>query len=471
MDLDLRRETVAGLVGRVQRREVAARELAAHSIERLEALDPTVNAFVVWDGDGALAQAAALDERLARGEDVGPLAGIVIGVKDLEDAAGLRTTYGSRIHLGDAVATADSPLVARLRAAGCVVLGKTNTPEFGHKGISENPAFGATANPWQLEHSAGGSSGGTAAAIAAGIVALGTGSDGGGSIRLPASICGQSGIKCSQGRVPVGGPNPPGSGVLTVKGPMARTIRDVALALDAVVGPEPTDIFSFPGPHEPWSGALDGRPPARVAWSPTLGYGELDTEVAASCQAAVDRLAAAGTEVVDLPTVWPTSPLESWLAIWITQRFKAHGHLRGTPAWDELGESLQQQIEAGAKVDGATYARAIDAAHLFNVQFEQAVASVDADLVLCPTTSGVVPRLDAGVMGTKDGVPTADWVSFTYGFNLTRNPAGTVCTGLTSGGLPIGLQVIGRQRDDLGVLRTLAALEDVIAFDQVAPLA
>lgn len=467
---DFRTATVADLAASVRRRERSARELTTHAIERLEAVNPRVNAFVAWDGERALAEAAAVDERLAAGEDVGPLAGIPIGVKDLEDAAGFRTTYGSKLHVDDPVADADSPLVARLRAAGCVVLGKTNTPEFGHKGVTTNPAFGATANPWSLEHSAGGSSGGTAAAIAAGIVPLGTGSDGGGSIRIPAAVCGQSGLKCSQGRVPVGGRRPPGSGILSVRGPMARTARDVAFALDAVVGPEATDIFSLDAPVDaPWSEQLGAATSARVAWCPTLGYGELDREVLATCESALAALAAMGVEVVELGSVWTEAPLDPWLTMWLVQRAKAHAHLRGTPRWALLSPSLQAQIEQGTAIDGMAYARAIDAAHELNVAFEAALHEVEAPLVLCPTIAGVVPRLDRDTLGTVDGVETQNWVQLTFPFNLTRNPAGTVCAGLSSAGLPVGLQVIGRQRDDLGVLGMLVALEDAIGFDAVPP--
>jgi Asp-tRNA(Asn)/Glu-tRNA(Gln) amidotransferase A subunit family amidase len=210
---------------------------------------------------------------------------------------------------------------------------------------------------------------------------------------------------------------------------------------------------------------------ARVAWCPTLGYGTVDSEVLAACEGAVNLLAATGVEVVELDAVWVEPPLEPWLTMWLVQRARAHADLRGSPAWSDLGESLRAQIEAGATIDAMAYARAIDAAHLLNLQFERALDEVVAPLVLCPTLAGFVPRLDAGTDGTIDGVPTADWVQFTYPLNLTRNPAGTVCAGLSAAGLPIGLQVIGRQRGDLAVLGALVALEDAIGFDATAPLA
>src|SRR6187397_1390602 len=210
--MDFRATTVAQLAQDVSAKRISARELVGAALARIEEVDNKVNAFVAVDEERALADAAALDARLAAGEEVGPLTGIPIGVKDLEDAAGFRTTQGSALYADSPVATSDSALVDRLKAAGCIVVGKTNTPELGHKADTVNLVFGATRNPWDLERSAGGSSGGSAAAIAAGLVPLCTGSDGGGSIRIPASVCGITGMKPSLGRVPMGGTKPPGWG-------------------------------------------------------------------------------------------------------------------------------------------------------------------------------------------------------------------------------------------------------------------
>ena len=467
--IDFQRDTVASLASRVARRELSARDVVTHCISRIEALQPTINAFQSWDGEGALAQAAALDARIARGADVGPLAGIPIGVKDLEDAAGFRTTFGSPLMADAPIASTDSVLVARLRAAGCIVMGKTTTPEHGHKGVTDSPLFGATANPWARAFSPGGSSGGTGAAIAAGMIPLGTGSDGGGSIRIPSALCGLSGIKCSQGRVPVGGPKAPGSGVLTVKGPMARRIADVALALDAVIGPDPTDIFSHPAPLGSWRAALGDRAvPERVLWCPTMGFATVDASVLATCEAAVTKLAAAGSEVIPADSVFETDPNLAFIALWVVARYKAQGHLLGTEDWDRISPTIKAQIEYGLGVSGADYNRALDAAHEFNWQLEQAF-SHNAPLILCPTAAGRAPRLGADVTGgTINGTETPNWLQLTSVFNLTRNPAGTVCAGLDANGLPVGLQVIGRQLDDVGVLQGIVALEDVIDFNAVA---
>lgn len=460
--------TVEGLAADVRALRVSARELTERALARIEATNGAVNAFVAVDGDRALAQAAALDERIARGDDGGPLAGIPIGVKDLEDAIGFPTTYGSALRVGEPAATRDSVLVARLRAAGCVVIGKTNTPEYGHKGMTDNPPFGATTNPWNAAYTSAGSSGGSAAALAAGMVPLATGSDGGGSIRLPSSVCGLSGIKTSQGRVAIANPSAPGSGILTVGGPMTRTTRDAAWALDAVVGPHPADPFAHDAPAAPWRPAVDGRPPARVVWSPTLGYGSNEPEVDVACEAAVAALQAAGTEVVRLDDVFTADPVMAWVTLWVTARFKAQGHLMGTADWDRISPSLQPQIAAGAKVTGVEYARAVDAVYDLARRLDEVLGG-HAPYLLCPTVAGHPPLVD-GEMGEIAGQPTLAWVQYTPFLNLSRNPAGSVCVGRSSRGVPIGLQVIGRQLDDVGVLQVMAAVEDVVGFADVPSL-
>jgi len=467
--MDFRQTTVAALAEEVASRRISARELVGAALARIEEHDPRVNAFVAVDPEGALEQAAALDERLAAGEEVGPLTGIPIGVKDLEDAAGFPTTYGSAVH-GDAPpAAADSVLVERLRAAGCIVVGKTNTPELGHKADTTNALFGSTRNPWDLSRSAGGSSGGSAAAIAAGLVPLCTGSDGGGSIRIPSAVCGLTGMKPSQGRVPSGGPQPPGWADLSTKGPMARRVRDITLALDAVVGPEPTDLRSLPMPEASWTRSLaDVHLPRKVGWSPTLGYVQVDREVAAICEAAVQRLADAGTEVVEIPRVFDVDPVMEWIRIAMVGDERTLGHLRGTPQWDLVDPVHAKLIDSlGRDVSGVELLAAQDACHTLNLRLVELFH--DVPLLLTPTVAGQIGP--AGANGTVDGEGTPAWVSFTYPFNMTRSPAGTVCAGFTADGLPVGLQVVGPQHADVVVLRLLAVLEDLFAIDDLAPIA
>lgn len=466
--MDFRRTTVAALAADVAARRISARELVTSALARIEEVDPQINAFVAIDGDAALTEATAIDARIAAGETVGPLAGIPIGVKDLEDAAGFTTTQGSVVYAASPPATADSPLVERLRAAGCIVVGKTNTPELGHKADTTNPLFGSTRNPWNLERTAGGSSGGSAAAIAAGLVPLCTGSDGGGSIRIPSSVCGISGMKPSLGRVPMGGPRAPGWGDLSTKGPMARTIRDITLALDMVVGPEVTDLRSLPMPDTSWTRSLhELHAPRKVGWAPTLGYAEVDTEVAAVCAAAVERLADLGSEIVEVDPVFPEDPGLPWLMLAMAGNERALRHLRGTEDWERLDPAHTALIDRfGATPTGADVLAAFDACHEANLRLVELFHRVP--VLLTPTVAGQ-PGL-AGGNGTVDGRETPSWVAFTYPFNMTRSPAGTVCAGFTADGMPVGLQVVGPQHGDVVVLRALALLEDELALDPVAPI-
>jgi aspartyl-tRNA(Asn)/glutamyl-tRNA(Gln) amidotransferase subunit A len=455
---DFRDQPVAELARRIRARELSAREVTDHALARIEALNPALNAFVAIDASRARRDAATIDQRLARGDDPGPLAGIPMGVKDLEAVEGFVTTFGSALRAGDAPATADSVHVARYRAAGAVVIGKTNTPEYGHKGATDNPLFGATTNPWSAAHSPGGSSGGSAAAIASGMVPLATGSDGGGSIRIPGALCGLSVIKTETGRIPISGTAMPGSGLLSTNGPMGWRIADSAYALDVAIGPDGGDPLSLPHPGVSWHTAVSvskPEPPARVVWCPTFGFGTVDNEILARCQAAVNQLAAVGTEVVTLAGIWDEDPVNDWYTLWSVARYKAQGHFIGTPDFDRISESLQPQILHGAEVLGVDHARAHDAIYALNAGLE--VAFAHAPIILSPVAAGQTPLL--GQNGTINGQEEQGWVQFTYGINMTRNPAGSVPVGLTTAGLPVGLQVLGRHHDEIGVMRAMSAIE------------
>jgi Asp-tRNA(Asn)/Glu-tRNA(Gln) amidotransferase A subunit family amidase len=462
------REPIAALAERVRTGELRAAVLVDAALDRIAEVDGKVNAFVAVDADAAREQAAAIDTRVERGEPVGALAGIPIGVKDLEDAAGLPTTFGSALHADAPAAARDSILVARLRAAGCEVLGKTNTPEHGTKAYTDNTVFGATRNPWSLERTPGGSSGGSAAAVAAGMVPLATGSDGGGSIRIPSALCGLTGMKPSLGRVPAGGPRPPGWLDLSTKGPMARTIRDVVAALDVVVGPDPSDLRSLPPPESAWTHALDDvNPPRRVGWSPDLGYAAVDREVLAVCEKALDALRSLGTEVVEIERVFDADPALDWVAIVAACNERTAGHLRGTPDWERIDPDFRFFADfAAERFTPADVVRGFDAAHVLNLRLVEVFH--EAPLLLCPTVGGQTPFI--GALGTVNGEQTQQWVSMTYPFNLTRSPAGTVCAGFTGDGMPVGLQVVGPQHADLAVLRALAVLEDALALDTIPPI-
>ena len=465
---DFRTVTVEALAAMVQDRTLTAAAVTDHALERIETLNPVLNAFVALDSDSARAQAAAIDERLDAGDEVGPLAGIPIGVKDLVNAAGFHTSRGAMYTRNDLPAASDCTEVARMRAAGCVIVGKTNTPEHGCMGDTYNPRFGPTLNPWNPERSPGGSSGGTGSAIASGMVPVGSGSDGGGSIRIPSAICGLSGIKTSQGRVPSG---PPPSGLIDLScvGPMARLIRDVALCLDAMVGPHPADLRSLPKPEVSWRAALDSpRVPARVLWAPSIDGGPVDSEIASACAAAVERLAAEGVDVVEAQTeigAVPGAFLQLFFGGLIGPALRP---LYGTDEWDNVTDVLAVMLE-DVYVSGRATPESIYEARQQAGELSIALAEMmdGYDALLLPTLAGQAPP--PGGHGTINGEETPNWFRFTPLANLARRPAGTVCCGFSTEGVPIGLQVVGHQLDDLTVLETLAVLEDLLALNPIAP--
>ncbi len=457
MEINFKENSLIQLASSVNNKELSAVMLVQKSLDVIEELNPAINAFCAVNPESSMVQAEKVDALIKQGSEL-PLAGIPIGVKDLEDAKGFTTTFGSNLHLNDNPATNDSILVSRLKKLGAVVVGKTNTPEFGYKGITDNIPFGATKNPWNEKYSPGGSSGGSAAAIASGMVPLATGSDGGGSIRIPAALCGLSGIKLSQGRIPNGGIKPPGSGLLTVKGPMTKTIHDTAYVLDECMGPDPTDIFSLQKPSVRWLPQLDCKLPEQVVWSSTMGFNTLDDEVAEWCEVILEKLKDAGVKIIREEEIWTENPIFHWIVFWTSARAKAQGHLRGTEKWDQIDQNLRKQIEMGMdKFTALDYAKAVDQCHTLNFRLNEIFKK--APLILTPVIRGLTPKLYAE--GTVNGAETTDWVGFTPPINMTRNPAGTVPAGTSKYKLPMGVQIIGPQMADLEVLKAIAALENI----------
>ena len=463
--MDFREHSIQELVNKVKNKEISARELTESALSNIEKYDKEINAFCALNQEDALDQAKSLDKKISNGEDVGLLAGIPVGVKDLEDAKGFVTTYGSELHTKDSPAEEDSILVSRLRSEGCIILGKTNTPEFGHKGKTDNVPFGATKNPWNLKYSPGGSSGGTSAALSSGMIPLGTGSDGGGSIRIPSVLGGLSGIKTSQGRIPNGGTKPPGSGLLTVKGPMANTTEDTVLALDATVGANPTDIFSLEGGNPNWSKQLTENLPKTAIWSPTMGFSTVDKEVLEVCEKAIKSLEDAGVTIIEKDVIWDENPVNAWMVFWACACARRQQHLIGTEEYEQIDPLLRMFIEMGIEMDGASYASSIDACHKFGYQLEESFK--ESPLIITPGTCGQAPKIEGD--GTVNGEETPSWVDFTMGINMTRNPAGVIPVGVSSSSnIPIAIQIIGGQRQDLDVLNAMQAFEKVINFSDKA---
>ena len=461
MELDYRDHSLVELAKKVNSRELSAEELIKASLKNIEDVDKEINAFCSINPELSIKEAKKVDERISKGENL-PLGGLALGVKDLEDAEGYVTAYGSDFHTNDQPAKTDSILVKRLRAAGAIVVGKTNTPEFGYKGVTDNVPFGASKNPWNKEFTPGGSSGGSSAALAAGMVPITTGSDGGGSIRIPAALCGLSAIKTSQGRVPNGGQTPPGSGILTVKGPMTNKIDEAAYSLDNCIGPESSDIFSLPKPKESWYENLNADLPERIIWTSTFGFADVDKEIKEKSEEAISKIESAGCEVIRDEEIWKEDPVSSWLVFWTGARGRAQGHLRGTPDWERIDADLRPQIEWGMdNFSAADYAAAFDQCHYLSLKLEERFQK--APLILSPATCGLTPKIYE--QGIVNGEETPAWVAFTYGINMTRNPAGTFPIGLSTQGLPIGIQVIGSQQDDLGVLQGIKNFENIMNFN------
>jgi len=454
------------LADAVRTRMVSPVELVRAALARIEALQPTVNAFVTLSPERALAEAAALERRIAAGEDVGPLAGLPLGVKDLEDVAGLPTTFGSRPYRDHRPAR-DSVQVARLRAAGAIVVGKTNTPEFGYTALTKNRVAGVTRNPWNLERTAGGSSGGSAAAIAAGMVPLVTGSDGGGSIRIPAAYVGCFGLKPSFGRVPVE-PLSVGEPMTTwidtvCYGPITRTVRDGALFLDVVAGPDPADPSSLPPAPCSYRAVLEDLPRGLpIALSRTLGYAMVQDDVWREVEEAAGVFRALGHRVEEIDDALPELGLE-WALVSAAETYgviaadlEAH---RG-----EWGRAFLEGIEQGRTVGAELIARTQRKRALLHARLTDIFARYA--LLLTPTMPTEAFAAAGPFPTAINGRPITSAlgaVAFSYPFNFSGHPAASVRAGFTDAGLPAGLQIVGpRHRDEL-------VLQAAHAYEQARP--
>ena len=421
-------------------------------LERIEVLDPAVNAFSHLDADDTMAQARASATRHSAGEPLGPLDGVPVAIKDLFATRGWPMLRGSRLTDPDQAWTYEAPSVARLREGGAVLLGKTTTPEFGWKGLTDNPLTGITRNPWDLSKTPGGSSGGSAAALAAGMAPLALGTDGGGSIRIPGSFTGLVGLKPTYGRVP----NAPMSpfGTLAHAGPMARTVADAKLLFQALSVYDSKDWTALPGSYTE-SQPETGVSGLRVMFSLTLGYAEVDPQVAALVTAAVAVLESLGAEVVTAdPEIADARPI--WETLWYAGAAAVVARLDRTRL-DEVDPGLIEIATAGNKLSALDYVTA------FGDRVELAVALghtlSDYDLLITPTMP--IAAFEAG-MEVPPGWPERRWQSwspFSLPFNLSQQPAATVPCGLTKEGLPVGLQIVAaKHRDDL-VWRAAAAYE------------
>ncbi|PXY22561.1 amidase [Prauserella muralis] len=448
--------------------ELSAVELVRAHLERIDRLNPAVNAIVTLTAERALAEAKAADERVARGERPGPLHGLPVAHKDLHLTAGIRTTFGSPV-FADHVPGHDDLVVERLRAAGAITIGKTNTPEFGAGSHTFNPVFGVTRNPYDRTRTAGGSSGGAAAALACCLQPIADGSDMGGSLRNPASFCNVVGLRPSPGRVP-SWPSPLGFSRLGVQGPMARTVEDTALALSVLAGPDDRSPIALGEPGSTF------RPPLgrdltglRVAWSPDLGGRvAVEPEVLEVLTPAVKVFEDLGCAVAeDCPDFTGADEVFRTLRAW--QFAHAHGALVDTRP-EEVKPSLRHNVEQGRALSGSDVARAEALATELYHRIREFFTRYDVLLlpvcqVLPFDVSLEYPRVVAGV----EQPDYLGWMGACYLVSAAGTPALSVPAGFTASGLPVGLQIVGPHRADLRVLQAGHAFEQATGYGRRRP--
>ena len=466
------------LAALIRSKKVSPVEVVDAVLARIEAVNPRLNAYVTVLGDEARAEARSAERAVTRkSAKLGPLHGVPFSVKDLVITKGVRTTFGTPLYR-DNVPDEDAPIVSRMKAAGGIMLGKTNTPTFGWIGATHNLLFGVTRNPWDLERTPGGSSGGASAAVAAGLGPLAIGTDGGGSIRLPASLAGIFGHKPSYGRIPLY----PVSAAWSVShvGPMTRTVADAALMMNVCAGPDERDQYSLPadvvatgGRAHPvdyvkaLAGSLKGR---RVAYSDDLGFADVvDPEVRAACTNAARVFRDLGARVDTVAPKWP-SPKDAWMQIFcggIATRMAAIPGVRARRA--EIDPGLLGLIDETLAQPPTAYVQAwFD--RLAWWQHPRALFE-KYDLLLTPTAACPAFGANAEGPGEIAGRPVDryGWIPFTYPFNVTGQPAASVPCGFTRAGLPIGLQIVGRRYDDVSVLRAAAAFERARPWTRLRP--
>ena len=411
-----------------------------------------INAFCLVDRDGALAAARASERRWHDGKPLSPIDGVPATIKDLMLMRGHPTRRGSHL-TEDVPDTEDSPAVARLKEAGAVILGKTTTPEFGWIAVGDSPLTGITRNPWNLERTPGGSSAGAAAACAAGIGVLNLGSDGAGSIRIPACFSGVFGIKPTFGRVPAYPPSP--MGLLSHHGPITRSVADAAVMLDAIGRPDPRDPYWLPAPAVSFlDGIDDGVQGWKIAFSPDLGYAKVDPTSRRRSPRRPKCFEDLGAHVEQVGKIFD-SPREALLTLWGAGAARIVAGISpdrlkqcdpGFVAVAETGAGISAVDYLGADLQRTALGRTMGALH------------ETYDLLLTPMMP--VPALPVGEdLNDPSDQHWVDWSPFSYPFNMTRQPAASIPCGLTSGGLPIGLQIVGQLHADAKVLRAARAFE------------
>ena len=446
--------TAVELRGLIARREVSPVEVTRRALNKAEATQGSLNAFFILMPDKALAAAKAAEAAVMRGDALPLLHGVPFAAKDLHAVGGERIAFGSRC-MTDNVAAMDAPSVERAKKAGAILIGKTTTSEFGCKGVGDSPLTGITRNPWNLAKTPGGSSAGAAASVAAGITPIALGTDGGGSVRIPGCLTGLAAIKGQFGRIPVW----PVSATTTLAhvGPMARTVQDAALLFMACAGYDERDAYSVAGPVPNLPAACEQDVQGlRIAYSPTLGYARPDAEVLRVVSAAAKQFEALGCTVDLVERVFECDPVDIWSAEFyagagtrLRPFLESKRELIDPAVADILEQALRQELRGYYDKVFERYALR-DKLRPFFERYDILLSPV------LPVTSLDVGKNVPDHFGDRNLV---SWVYYTYPFNLTGQPAATVCAGIAADGMPVGLQIVGRALGEVDVVRAAAAYE------------
>ena len=447
----------------IARRALSPVELVEDTLARQEELEPRINAFVTRTPDVALAAARAQERAIGEGEGEA-IGGLPISVKDLVAMAAVPWTFGSR-PFADNVVDFDAPAVERIKRAGGCIIGKSTTSEFGCKAVCDSPLTGITRNPWNLAKTPGGSSGGAAASVAAGLTPFSLGTDGGGSVRIPAALCGLFGIKAQFARVPVF----PVSAAPTLShvGALARTVRDAALLLGVMAGHDRRDAFSVSEPVPDFLVACErGAKGLRIAWSPTFGYAEPDPDVLAVCETAARRFEELGCTVDPVEDALGSDPIDIWMA----EFYGGIGtRLRSlmTDAPEQLDQSVVETLSRGLDHSMEDFFVQVFARYDFRETMRQFFERYD--LLLSPTLPCAAFDVGRDTPPDIEARNIVSWVYYTYPFNLTGQPAASIPAGVTADGLPVGLQMVAGINREVDILRAAAAFEEAAPWADRRP--
>ena len=463
---------------KIKKQELTSEEITETIIERIEKINPIINAYCTPTFDLAREIAKKADEAVKKGEKMGLLHGIPISIKDETETKGIRTTFGSKMFENN-IPRKDEAVVRRLRDAGVVILGKTNTPAYGYKGETDNLIFGVTRNPWNLERTTGGSSGGAAGAVASGLGPIGIGSDGGGSIRIPSCFCGLFGLKSTFGRVPQNTMKLMGYlGTFVHKGPLVRYVKDAALVLDIIAGQDESDRYSVPKPNFSYLERLNDTPnKLKIGYSLDLGFAEaLDPEVETSVMNGIQKFEEFGWSI-EKSRIKLRNPESLFLTLWTS----GFGYTLG-PFLKEWQDKMEPDF-----VDlinrGLSYS--VKELKIAEVQREMVYSDIcrafrKIDILITPTLACTAFELGKSLVIEEETIKTgliingknmtaAGWLPFTYPFNMSGHPAASIPCGWSSDGLPIGMQIVGKRFDELTVLQVSKAFEKLVPWQDRRP--